>query len=42
MTQLNLIVGKVEEVTDYDVYEDVKVVGVEVFIGGTGSEEEIE
>ena len=34
--------GQVEEVAEDDVEEDVQVVGVEVFVGGWGGEEEVE
>ena len=34
--------GEVEEVADNDVDEDAEVVGVEVFIGCGGGEEEVE
>ena len=34
--------GEVEQVADHDVDEDAQVVGVEVFVGGLGGEEEVE
>ena len=34
--------GQVEEVADHDVDEDAQVVGVEVFVGRRGGEEEVE
>ncbi|EHL02482.1 hypothetical protein M7I_1563 [Glarea lozoyensis 74030] len=35
-------VGEVEEVADYYVEEDAEVIGVEVFVGDAGGEEEVE
>ena len=34
--------GQVEEVADHDVDEDAEVIGVEVFVGCRGGEEEVE
>ena len=34
--------GQIEEVADHDVDEDAQVVGVEVFVGRGGGEEEVE
>ena len=34
--------GQVEQVADHDVHQDAEVVGVEVFVGGLGGEEEVE
>ena len=34
--------GQVEKVAQDDVEEDVEIVGIEVFVGGRGGEEEVE
>lgn len=33
---------EVEEITDHNIHKDVEIVGIEVFVGRVGCEEEIE
>lgn len=41
MAQCRCILGQIKQVSNQNVHEDVQVVGVEVFVGWGGGEEQV-